>query len=289
MIKNIMDYPYDIKTIILDKESINLIDLPNQRQIRGNQVNSILRRLRQGEHFDSMFVVNVNNGTKRIRVIDGGHRTTALKKFFEEQPDKKIKVSMVVYKDLLPEDERKIYTKWNLGVKQSIDDFINSYKIEIPEFESILEELPVSVYGSKNKMRLRYIVSAYFVSKQNNFVGVNHLTPFQFIEQMKKLTYDDVESMKNTFGIISEIFNPDDFIDFTRLSAFKYCIFVPLFHLVANNKIMLGRNYVVKRMKTVLNKKSELDSFKMQGRQGMVEAYVRCKSLLNDGVDHKFR
>ena len=83
MKKDVMGYPYEIKDIILDKASMSLIELPNQRHIRDSQVNSIFRCLKQGRHFDSMFVVNVNNGKRKIRVIDGGHRTEALKKYFD--------------------------------------------------------------------------------------------------------------------------------------------------------------------------------------------------------------
>jgi len=287
--KKTLEYPYEIRTLTMGKEDIKLCYFPNQRQIRETQVNRILRQLRDGIHFDSMLVVNVNNGTKKIRIIDGGHRVTALTKYFEEFPDRKVKVSLVVYKDLSEESERKIYTKWNLGAKQTLDDFINSYKKEIHEFEDIILELPVAVYPSKNKMRLRYVISAYFSSKNKNFHGVTY-TAMEFIEQMKKLTYDDVESIKNTFEIINEIFNPDSLIDFTRLPAFKNNVFTPIYYLVSNNKVLLGKQYVIKRMKTILAKKVLLETFKgYTGRTGMVEIYNRCKFLLNDGVEHKFK
>lgn len=287
--KEILGYPYETKDVTLDKASMGLIDIVNQRQLRGTQVNSILRELKQGKHFDSMFVVNVNNNTKRIRVIDGGHRTEALKKYFEANPDKKVKVSMAAYKDLTDAQEREIYTKWNLGVKQSIEDFINSYKKELPEFESLLERLPVSIYGSKNKMKLRHMVDAYLSSKQQPFMGGPRYTRAQWLDELKKLNHEDILSIKNTFGIISEIFNPRDVVDFTRLPAFRISIFRALFHLVHFNKTVLGRNYVVKRMRTVLAHSSELEQFKMHHRQASIEAYLRFKQLLNTGVDHQFK
>ena len=147
--ENILEYPWEAKDIVLDKASMSLIDTVNQRQLRNSQVNNVLRALKQDEHFDSPFVINVNNGIKRIRIIDGGHRTRALQKYFELFPNAKVKVKLIVYKDLTDAEERAVYTKWNIGVKQTLDDFINAYKMEMPEFESLLEELPVKSCSPK--------------------------------------------------------------------------------------------------------------------------------------------
>ena len=286
--RDVLNAPYQVRDTVLDKRSIELLDLPNQRQIRNAQIQSILRSLRLGNHFDSVFVVNILDGIKRIRIIDGGHRTIAMKKYFEECPENKIKISMVVYRNLTPEEERVIYTKWNLGVKQSVDDFIESYKAEIPEYHTMLEELPVSIYGSKNKMKIRHVINAYFLSKQRIYNGGNTWSSPEWIDYLKKIEYADIQSIKDTIDIIFEIFNPTDIVDFTRLPAFKSYIFAPLFHLIHVNKVALGRNYVIRRMTTVLYNKAILESFKQHTRQGSVEVYNTCKVLLNTGVDHKF-
>ena len=68
---------------------------------------------------------------------------------------------MAVYNDLSESEERMVYTKWNLGVKQSIDDFIWSYRMELPMYNTMLSDLPVTVYGSSEKIKFRYIVDAY--------------------------------------------------------------------------------------------------------------------------------
>ena len=84
--EEVLDYPYEVKDMTLGKADMALLELVNPRQIRKTQVNSIVRSLKQGEHFDSPLVVNVNNGTKTVRVLDGGHRAEALKKYFELFP-----------------------------------------------------------------------------------------------------------------------------------------------------------------------------------------------------------
>ena len=287
--ENILEYPYKVKDMVLGKADMSLIDLVNQRQIRNTQVNSILRDLKQGKHFDSMFVVNVNNGTRRIRVIDGGHRTQALKKYFETYPNEKVKVSMAVYNDLTDSEERAIFTKWNLGVKQSVDDFINSYKVEIPEYESMLEELPVNIYGSKNKMKLRYIVDAYLSARTNPYTGGCAYTRLEWLSALKEIDYDAVASMKDSFGVIKNVFNQKDIVDFTRLTAFKFSNFKAIFRLVDVNKVLLGKNYVVKRMSKILYNNSIMENYRIAHRQGTVESFEMYRRMLNQGVDHKFK
>lgn len=287
--ENVLEYPWEAKDIVLDKASMSLIDIINQRQIRSSQVISILRSLKQNEHFDSPFVINVNNGIKRIRIIDGGHRTRALETYFELFPSAKVKVKLIVYKDLTDAEERAVYTKWNIGIKQTLDDFINAYKMEIPEFESLLQELPVSIYGSKNKMRVRFMVEAYLLSKQIPFRGGLSYSRQDWLAAMRKITYEDVISIKRTLGILFETFNPRDVVDFTRLLAFKQANFKALYCLVHMNDTFLGRNYIVKRMKNILANSSILEKFRVGPRQSCVEAYIYYKQLLNDGVDHKFK
>ena len=282
--KKPMNFPYEIKDIILDKDSMELIELVNQRQIRQTQVNSILRSLKKGEHFDSMFVVNVNNGKKKVRVIDGGHRTTALDKYFA-----KVRVSMAVYKDLTAHEEKIVYTKWNLGVKQTIEDFINSYRSEIPLYDYMLEMLPVSIYGSKNKMRLRYIVDAYLSSKTDPYSSYLGFSKMEWVEALKKINDADIESMNDTYEIVVKIFNPSNLVDFMRLSAFKFSNFKAIFRLIHVNKVLLGRNYVIKRMSKVLYKSSVVDSNRNIHRQGLIEAFNIYKQMLNSGVQHKFK
>jgi len=287
--KDVMGYPYEVKDIILDKASMSLIELPNQRNIRDTQVNSIYRCLKQDCHFDSLFVVNVNNGKKIIRVIDGGYRTEALKKYFESFPDKKVKVSMAVYKDLTEAEERMVYTKWNLGVKQSVDDFIWSYRVEIPEYKNMLDELPVSIYGSSEKVKLRYIVDAYFSSKKCPYVGGLSYGRLEYLEVLRNLKYEDVESMKDTFSILYKIFNPNNRADFVRLSAFKCSNFKALYRLIHVNKEMLGKNYIIKRMSNILYNKSILDQFRAGHRQKTVEAFNIYKQMLNNNAKHEFK
>ena len=289
MSTSVLDYPYEMRDVIINKKNISLIDIVNQRQIRNTQVNSILRALNKNCHFDSLFVVNIINHTKRIRVIDGGHRVEALKRYFEKNTDKDVKVSLAAYRDLTPVEEREVYTKWNIGLKQTIDDFINAYKDEISVFESMIDDLPISVYGYKNKLKLRYMADAYLSSKQNPFTGGCHYSRDGWLKALRELTNEDVESMKETFSIIKKIFNPNDIVDFTRLPAFKFTAFKAIYRLVHVNRTFLGKNYVIKRMTKVLYNSALLEQFKGAQKQGCIDAELMFKQMLNSKMEHKFR
>lgn len=284
-----LDYPYTMKDFLVGKKDMSFIELPNQRHIRTNQVNSLARALKAGRHFDAPFVVNKNNGTKTIRVIDGGHRTEALRKYFDAFPDAKVKLSMAVYSDLTPAEERRIYTKWNLGVKQSVDDFVWSHRVEIPQYENLLAELPVTVYGSTEKLKMRYVVDAYICSKKSPFTGGSSYGRLDWLEVMQNINYSDVESMKDTFDLMYLIFNPNKRQDFVKLSPFKCCNLKALYRLIYTNKVFLGTTYIKKRMTTVLYNKSILDQFRSGQCQRTVDAYNLYKQYLNRGVAKQFK
>jgi len=283
-----IDYKYETKTIILDKDSTRKLIIVNPRQIRAKQVKSVLSALRLNKHFDSPFVVNVR-ANREVRVLDGTHRVEALKKYFDQRVDDKVKVMMVVYRDLTDDEEREVYTKWNKSVKQSVEDFINSYRDTIPMFERFTTELPVSVYGGKTKLKLRLLIDSYLISKEHPFSGGTSYTALQFIKKMQNLDGEDVDYIKDTFKTIMTIFNKVGYSDFPRLPAFRPTSFRALFYLIRNNKIILGKNYVIKRMTTVLANSVIIEQCnEYTGRSGSIQAYERFKRELNKRTTKKF-
>jgi len=287
--KKILEFGYELSWRIIGKEDMQYFEMPYQRKTRPKQVKSLLTGLINGKHFDVPIAVRRHPGLKKLIVLEGGHRVLALREFFELFPDRKIKICLAIYPEEV--DAFDIFTRWNSGVKESIDDFIEHYKHNISIYKDIIDEMPIDVYGSKSKLRFRHLILAYLNSKQPVFQGYEIITNDKkknLIETISKMNYDDVRSMKSTFDILMDVFNPDNFDDFTRLPAFKFHIFCALYHLVAKNKVSLGKNYVVKRMKTVLSHSVELSTFKNNSTLGSLDVYNRCKFLLNKGVDHKF-
>lgn len=276
-----MEYGYTTKDIVLNKENIRKLHIVNARQIRPRHVNSILRQLRLNKHFEANFIVNAIDKDKTVRVIDGNHRIEALKQYFDLNPDEKIKVMMVVYKNLSPDQEREVYSIWSKQIKQSTKDFINSYKDTIPMFERITTQIPCSIYTTKTKLPFITLIRAYFAAKENPFTGGKRYTNMQFIEILQQLDDADVNSMVDTFKIFKKIFNPNDYTDFARLPAFNSVVFRALYRIIHVNKVLLGKNIVIKRMTTKLSNSALLEQYKGVGRETAVQAYKHFIQILN--------
>jgi len=288
--KKHLKYQYKTMDVELDKDEVQKLQIVNPRKIRAEQVSSILASLNNGVHFDVPFVVNCIGKTKETRVIDGNHRTIAMKKYFESHPDDTITVPMNAYFDLTVDEEREIYTKTNRGVSQSADDFLNSYSDTIKILERLTTEIPCSIYGSSERIKARYLLESYLSRKQRPYEGGHSYRKLVFIKECQKLTYKDFEDLKETWKILFKAFNPDKLKDFVRLDAFKATSFPVLFHLVSFNKTQLGREYVMKRMKKVLYDSPDLhESRRWGGRYGRIQAYLRFQSMLNKNTKKKFK
>jgi len=161
--------------------------------------------------------------------------------------------------------------------------------MEIPEYDNMLDELPISVYGSSEKIKLRYVVDAYLSSKKCPYMGGCSFGRLEWLEALRNLDSKDIDSMIDTFTILNKIFNPNNRSDFVRLSPFKCSNFKALYRLIHTNKELLGKNYVIKRMTNVLYNKSILDQFRAGQRQKTVEAFSIYKTMLNQNVDHQFK
>ena len=281
-----MQNNYVMEEVTFTKKSVESLAIANPRKLRKSQVSNLLSQLKAGEHFDSNLVANSKSGTA-LRIVDGHHRIETMKLYFEAFPEEKIKIWMATYKNLTPDEERKVYRKWNIPVKQSTDDFINSYKDEIKIFNTLCEEIPCSVYGSLSKLKMRDLINAHIGSFEKPYKGGEKRTMYDFVKYMKTLKEKDVPEIKDNFLILCEIFNSTDLKDFTKLSAFKNVVFRALYSLVANNKDELG-DYLKRRMRTVLANRTILDQYRRYyGRRASIDAYAAFKNLLNSGQSVK--
>ena len=317
---------YTMEEVTFTKKTVESIEIAHPRKLRKAQVNNLLSQLKNGEHFDSNLVANrlfelEDDDSKKdrfcpdthkiwtvckcenciarrekkilaekkikIRVIDGQHRIEAMKLFFKVFPSDKIKIWWALYRNLTPDEERKVYRKWNIPIKQSTDDFINSFKDEIPFFKEMTKQVPCSIYGSSNKMKIRDLINAHIASSEKPYKGGEKKTTYDFVKYMQQLEISDINNMKTNFEILQEIFNSDNVKDFGKLSAFKNIVFRALYYLVENNKEELG-DYLKRRMKTVLVNRAILDQYRRYyGRRASVDAYLAFKNLLNSGQSSK--
>lgn len=278
---------YTVEMAYITKRSANSLTILNPRKLRKSQIQSLTSILMNGEHFDSCLVVNRGKGY-HLNVIDGQHRVMAMRNYFKKYPEARIQVALAVYKNLKSNEEREVYRKWNIPIKQTTDDFINSYKEEIPMFNRLTTEMHCTVYGSPSKMKLRDLVNAHIAINEKPYKGGEKKTTYDFVKYMQKLTDEDLDSISSTFKIFQDIFNSNKIKDFHKLSAFKNIVFRALYYLIANNLEPLGENYVKRRMNTVLANRTIVDQYRrFYGRRASVDAYLAFKNLLNDTQSEK--
>jgi len=271
---------YEMEMAYITKRSADKLEIVNARKIRKTQVDSLTALLMSGENFDSCIVISRKTNYTQ-KVIDGQHRVLAMRNYFEKYPESRIQVAFAVYKRLNKEKERDVYRKWNISIKQSTDDFINSYKEAIPMYDRLTREIPCRVYGTASKMKLRDIINAYIAVNEKPYKG-------GFVKYLEDLKDEDVDNIVPIFNIIMSVFNPKKLKDFHKISAFKNIVFRAIYYLVANNVERLGADYLKRRMKSVLADRKILDDYRrFYGRRASVDAYLAFQKLLNDTKSEK--
>jgi hypothetical protein len=135
---------HEVRTHKIDASNISKFEeLDFARMVSKPQVNRILRHLQKGGSFESPLVVN-KKGWK-YRIIDGVHRKKAMERYLANNPDAKIEVTLAIYNNLSKDQERRAFTTWNLGRRQSSNDFIKIYADTIPLWKLMEKKFPVPV------------------------------------------------------------------------------------------------------------------------------------------------
>lgn len=198
-----INLPYKIEVSELDSNNIDeFVLLENKRRIRSLQVSKLRKLIQSGEHFDSPIVVSRNG---KLRVIDGSHRMSAIRKAIELDPDFKIEVVLVTYKDLDEKQEREIFNRWNIGTRQSSDDFVKMHAKEIGILKKFEKDFPVgvSIYREPEKLHFKLLVGSYIAAKKSRFGGYSGSNE-QFVADSKDLDGKDYEFLKK---YVSEFLN----------------------------------------------------------------------------------
>lgn len=190
--------------IVLNKDNIGSFKrLEHARPIDEANLASLVKALKAGVHFETPLCFNdlSTGSTLKGRVIDGGHRLTAIARVINDDPAFSIEVLCHVYEHLDDAAERKVYDTWNAGRRESIADRIHVNQVDYPLLLSMQKwfPAPVVLYGPKRKQRaFRFVplVQAY----------LNRLSPWRrvmrtvdFLERAKLLGDDAYEYLKD-FG-----------------------------------------------------------------------------------------
>lgn len=209
MSKNLPRLEYVMKKIEINKHTLNAFatDDVQRRLIRGSRVNGIAASLRAGKHFGSSFVTNLKNGKNYL--LDGNHRFEAIKKVMAADPAFKIEVWYAEHKDLTADEEREVFRLWNIGMKQSADDFLKIYWKTIPYGEDILKKCSADIYGTKTKIKIKTIVGAHdHAMNSKYFSGSLKGGTRQFMDVVKEVGPADIVMMRAFLLDMAEIFGP---------------------------------------------------------------------------------
>lgn len=162
-----LKFTYKIKEFIINKNTVkDFVFMINRRKQRQSAINRLKRALSEGNHFDSPIVVNKFNS--KYRIIDGNHRITAIKEFLEDNPREKVVVLLAIYEGLDKDEENDIFTRWNVGTRQTKDDFIMNRQDDIPILKWLDEDFPwpVSIYKNRDQLHFYRLVSAYLATRE---------------------------------------------------------------------------------------------------------------------------
>jgi hypothetical protein len=169
--------------------------LDNRRDIRKPVVNKLYNLLTEGLHFETPIMTNIRKDKHRL--LDGNHRIEAIKRYLSDYPNRKVEVWEFAYNDLSDQDEKEMYTKWNLGQKQTTNDFVKQYWDDIPLTRYINSfPYPVTHSWTSNSIEFKLLVSGYLTKLENKFSGGFFGKAVEFINLAIKLDKSDADKMR---------------------------------------------------------------------------------------------
>jgi len=273
---------YEITKEDIDKDKFVLL-LDTRRKIMPGVVTDIFKKLSQDKHFDSPFVVNHKDG--KYRLIDGNHRFKATELYLNLNPDNRVEVTLNIYENLSEEDERILFTDWNLGRKQSTNDFVRQYKDTIPIWKIMTKETEKSVfpckvseYGGADSIAFYKLVGTYLTGIKPKFQGgfIGH--PLKFVDEARELGHSDVTLMTAFMKDFLEAFGPIRGNSWLRTTPFTAIMRLWLDNYKTINKPKMVSYFKLK----LVNNAVAIDLSRMSGRGACVYVTEQFRRLLNN-------
>lgn len=277
---------YDVAVITIDKDNIgSFVPIESmKRAIRKPHVNSIIRSLNIGNHFDVPIVIEKWNN--HMYVLDGNHRITAIREWLRDGDgynNKKINVVCAIFTKQNDEQRREVYHTWNIPIRQNTDDFVCAYKDFIPIYPKITTELPCDIYGDRNQIKFKHFVGGYMTAKfSGDFQGGFQGSAKEFVDKSIGLVAADVDIIKEFWEDIVRAFNiPIGTENMRQVPMLRTSPFYALFRLWYVNKDILGREEIIARfsLRQVLRTIEEYAP--LGGRESCKEALIQIKDKLN--------
>lgn len=291
----VLETAYVMKRFIIGKKSIkNFVEIKppygHRRKWRKSHTNKIVVGMNKSEHFESPLVLEIING--KFRVIDGWHRIMAIKSWLKKNPDNKISIYAAVYQPMTSNERRKVYRRWNVGITQSTDDFIESYRDDIPIFQKMITELPCTSYGGKDestgkyKVKFKSFVGGYISAiDKGRFKGGYQGGPQRFIEDVQDSSITDVENIKDFWEIISKAYHIDETENFSNYDCLRTSPFYALFRIWWNNRHKFSKQDLINRFRKTTVLVVIKEWAKLGGRASCIATMIKLIEALNVNYD----
>jgi hypothetical protein len=275
--KTVLRVGYTTKKYEISKKDIDegkFVKLLNRRRIAPNVVKKLHQSLENGKHFDSPFVVNERDG--KLRLIDGNHRMDAIEKYLGANPTHRVEVTLNIYEGLDDQEEKDLFTSWNLGRKQNTNDVVKQYEDNIDIFKLMKKDfpVPVSAYGGITAISFFKLVGSYISTKGPKFQGGFIGSPWNFIDKSQELGHSDYNLMKAFMNDFQKAFGPIKNNRFMRTTPFTAIMRI----WVDNKQNMLPEKMINYFKLKLVNDKRADDLGSMSGRGACV--YVRGQYLV---------
>lgn len=269
--KKISRLGYKTKIYTIDKNNLDNFEVneDTRRKIRPGRVKKFFDLLEHGEHFDVGLMTNKVNG--KYRLIDGNHRFEGIKLYIDKYPDQKVQVQVNYYEGLSDKEEKEMYTKWNIGSKQSTTDFIQQHRHEINIFKQIVSNgFPgrVTVYPSPKSISFYLLVGAYWtVTHGKEFSGGFSGTATNFLSMAQGLKKADVDKMAAFVRDFQAIFGRLE----SRSMYAKSTPFTAIFKIWYDNLNKITFNEMRQRFHSKLVMSPDVVNYSKQGGRGSTQ------------------
>lgn len=222
------------KRVLVDTKNIDLFEImTNRRDIRNSVVKKLNGLLLTNNHFETPIMANMKGN--KMRLLDGNHRIEAIRRYLKMYPNRKVEVVVFYYDGLSPEEERQMYTKWNLGTKQTTNDFVKQYwdTIRLTKLIAADPKFPCKVahtWGAR-AIEFKLLVGSYLTIDVKTFSGNYGGPAMRFIERVKKLTESDLKYIKAFMTEYIDVFGYPN----KKNMHYKKAIFTALFRIWLDN------------------------------------------------------
>lgn len=193
---------YETKEIWLGIDDIqNYVAPISPRDLRQHHIDKIRNSFARVKSVEGVIAVNANSTDKKIEIIDGNHRVTAIKEWLENHVKDKIKATFHIYKNLSEEQKKAVFaklqdnitmTKIDLVKTQCYDTFI--YQAFFRPEKAIPFPCHVSLNESdkRNSIKFFRLVEPYNNRSFRNCGGISLRNITSIVNKMDK---DDHEKL----------------------------------------------------------------------------------------------